>query len=454
MPTLRTLFSGGELFGVGAQQAGYTHADGYELEPKIAAVAQLNGFDVRVADVCAVDYAALPTVNHLHASPSCKNASNANQKGVDENGDPLPRETEQDLACADAVCRAIAAHQGETFTLENVYGYRVFESFDRIRAALSAAGFSYEYWHLNAADYGVPQTRKRLILIARRELGRIQRPNPTHRDGGDMFHPPWIGWYAAIEDILHTLPPTQPAPWQLARLPKEIRDSMLLSGAMSNGTSVVMRDSEAPAVTVVAADELKLPMRAFLVQSKNVSQEWGDGTRDEDEPSFSIVTDHKPSHMPKAFLVSNAKTEYGDGVQQADEPMLSVTTQMAGRARAYIVGGGNTQLAQIDSHARSESDPMFTVSASDGARKVAAAYLLDGENAPTWEPWECDEQLDYEERMSRPVPQVTGRWVRMTVQALGRFQTVPDDYRGLTAEINGNGVPCELARQIMLSVKG
>ena len=339
MPTLRTLFSGGELFGVGAQQAGYTHADGYELEPKIAAVAQLNGFDVRVADVCAVDYAALPTVNHLHASPSCKNASNANQKGVDENGDPLPRETEQDLACADAVCRAIAAHQGETFTLENVYGYRTFQSFDRIREALRAADFSYEYWHLTAADYGVPQTRKRLILIARRELCRIQRPNPTHRDGGDMFHPPWIGWYAAIEDILHTLPPTQPSPWQLARLPKEIRDSMLLSGAMSNGTSVVMRDSEAPAVTVVAADELKLPMRAFLVQSKNVSQEWGDGTRDE-------------------------------------------------------------------------------------------------------------------ERMSRPVPQVTGRWVRMTVQALGRFQTVPDDYRGLTAEINGNGVPCELARQIMLSVKG
>mgnify|MGYP000957941497 CR=1 FL=1 len=46
-----------------------------------------------------------------------------------------------------------------------------------------------------------------------------------------------------------------------------------------------------------------------------------------------------------------------------------------------------------------------------------------------------------------------GRWVRMTVQALGRFQTVPDDYVGLTPEINGNGVPCEQARQIMLSVR-
>ena len=51
-------FGRGELFGVGAQQAGYTHTDGYEIDPKIAAVAQLNGFDVRVADVCAVEVAS------------------------------------------------------------------------------------------------------------------------------------------------------------------------------------------------------------------------------------------------------------------------------------------------------------------------------------------------------------------------------------------------------------
>ena len=29
----------------------------------------------------------------------------------------------------------------------------------------------------------------------------------------------------------------------------------------------------------------------------------------------------------------------------------------------------------------------------------------------------------------------------------------PDDYRGLTAEINGNGVPCLLARRIMEHVR-
>lgn len=453
MHTFRTLFSGGELFGVGAQQAGYTHLDGYELEPKIAAVARLNGFDVRVADVCSVDYAALPPADHLHASPSCKNASAANQPGTDESGEKLPRETAQDLACADAVARAVAAHQGATFTLENVWGYRMFESFDRIRAALVAAGFSYEYWHLNAADYGVPQTRKRLILIARRGLCHIQRPHPTHRQGGDMFHPAWVGWYAAIQDILHTLPPTQPARWQLARLPQAIRESLLIGAGGYDG-AVVSRAECEPAFTMTHGGESgstgnTAQLRAYLVQSMNTGQQWGDGTRDAEAPTFSIVTNHKPSHMPKA----------------------------------YIVGGGNTQLAQIDSHARRDSEPMYTVAASDGARKTAAAYLLDGDNAspqsgeptlrradqpamtmrgtrtpahrayvPNWEPWERNEQLDYEQRMRRPVQQVAGRWVRMTVQALGRFQTVPDSYAGLTPEINGNGVPCLLARRIMESL--
>lgn len=45
-----------------------------------------------------------------------------------------------------------------------------------------------------------------------------------------------------------------------------------------------------------------------------------------------------------------------------------------------------------------------------------------------------------------------GRWVRLTVRALGRFQTVPDSYVGLTAEVNGNGVPCLLAQRIMESL--
>ena len=199
-----------------------------------------------------------------------------------------------------------------------------------------------------------------------------------------MFHAPWVGWYAAIEDLIPTLPETQPAPWQQQRLPAELRETILIGAGGFNG-SVVSAPLDAPSFTVTANRNQNEQVRAYLVQSKNTGQQWGDGTRGACEPAFSIMTDPKPSHMPKAYLLAgdNARVDTGEPiVRRADEPAMTMRSTRTPAHRAYTAG----------------------------------------------------------------------RWVRMTVQALGRFQTVPDDYRGLTPEINGNGVPCLLARRIMESL--
>ena len=113
-----------------ARQAGWTHPDGYEIEPKIPA-GPAERVSTRVADVCAIDYARLPAADHLHIiRPARRTASQANTDGG---------ETDM-IAVADATARAIRAHQGETF-LSRTFG---------------------------SIAYGVPQTRMRLILIARR----------------------------------------------------------------------------------------------------------------------------------------------------------------------------------------------------------------------------------------------------------------------------------------------
>ncbi len=367
MRTFRTLCSGGELFGVGARAAGWTHVDGYEIDPAIGRVAQLNGFDVRAADVTRINYETLRPVDHLHASPSCKTAGG---------------ETADDLAVADAICRAIRAHQGRTFSLENVWAYRNYESFACILATLHDCGFGVHFAHVNSADLGVPQTRKRLILRAVRGVERVPGLRPTHGKRCGILLARWRGWYAAIADILHTLPPTEPAPWQLARLPAELRESMLVSNAKTEYGDG-QRDADEPALAVTTQQVGR--MRAYLVQSKNSSQQWGDGTRDEDEPAFSIVTDRKPSHAPKAYIVGgdNGRADTGEPtMRRADEPAMTIRGTRTPAHRAYT----------------------------------------------------------------------SGRWVRMTVQALGRFQTVPDSYIALTPEINGNGVPCLLAQAIMESL--
>lgn len=382
MKTIRTLCSGGELFGVGARAAGYRHVDGYEFRPDIAAVAQRNGFDVRVADVCTVDYAALVAVDHLHASPSCKTASTAN---------PNAGEAPEDLAVADAVCRAIRAHQGPTFSLENVWPYRHYESFQRIKAALIASGFLFDVRHINAADFGVPQTRKRLILRAVRG-GRVPLLNPTHRKGGDMLHAPWEGWYASIADIVHTLPPTEPAPWQQQRLARRPEfQAPTIIGAGGYDGDIVLRTA--------------------------------------DEPVFTLA------HGGEAGSTGNSA-----------------------QLRALLFGGGNTNLTDPRGCGRDGDDPAFTV--RNGAHgSPERALLIDGANGRRTDgaPTVVDEgdpafAIGANKAVHRAI--VTGRWVRMTVQALGRFQTVPDDYLGLTSEINGNGVPCKLARQIMVSLRG
>lgn len=55
-------------------------------------------------------------------------------------------------------------------------------------------GYSTAVAKLNAADYGIPQTRKRAVLVASRTVA-AQMPDPTHFDplkGGSLFGMPWV----------------------------------------------------------------------------------------------------------------------------------------------------------------------------------------------------------------------------------------------------------------------
>lgn len=60
-------------------------------------------------------------------------------------------------------------------------------------------GWGYHVWVgvLNAADYGVPQTRKRAILIASR-VRKVHRPASTHSRIPSMFTPGWVSMAEAL----------------------------------------------------------------------------------------------------------------------------------------------------------------------------------------------------------------------------------------------------------------
>lgn len=246
MKTFATLFLGGELFGVGAVQAEYEHIWGIEKDDTISQVARLNGFDVKTDDVRSINgFTKLHKPYHLHASPPCPSFSRAKRDAV---------ETALDLELADAVCRSIVALKPKTFTLENVVGYRRSESFQRITRTLSDLGYWWDARNLNAADFGVPQTRVRLIVRASRNLLQ-QYPHRVK----------WNGWYAAIEDLIPSLPDSKFAPWQLARLPQEYKDFVI-----GNGNRSTALEPDEPMQTITA-NRNQGSIRAFIVGGGNTN---------------------------------------------------------------------------------------------------------------------------------------------------------------------------------------
>jgi len=67
-------------------------------------------------------------------------------------------------------------------------------------AELKRMGYSTWTGNLNAADYGVPQTRIRAILIASR-VRQVRRPMPTHYDprkGDQLWGEPWVSMAVAL----------------------------------------------------------------------------------------------------------------------------------------------------------------------------------------------------------------------------------------------------------------
>jgi len=73
---------------------------------------------------------------------------------------------------------------------------------DDIEAQLTSMGYRVKYGILNAADYGVPQNRKRLILVAVRGRSRFPfPPGPTHAAIPDLFHAPYVTCRDALSDL-------------------------------------------------------------------------------------------------------------------------------------------------------------------------------------------------------------------------------------------------------------
>lgn len=416
MKTFASLFTGGGLADIGAKLAGYELAWGIELEPAIAEVAQYNlKHRVHVASVIGFDWGRVDRVDHLHMSPPCQDFSVAKQH---KSKRKLIEALEMAMLLSSACIEAIKALRPSAITLENVEKYRkpifvdgkLYDPFNRIVDTLYGLGYWVQVDVLNAADFGVPQTRRRLILRA--VMGGFPAPLPEPQ--------PWRGWYQAIEDLIPRLPETKFAPWQIERLPD----------IFCGETVLVQRQPQAR----------------------------GDGIRRVNEPAKTYCSTDTD---PKAFIV-DGKGNRGEDVTIAvgDSPMFTVSASSGKHGiRAFLVPGGNANSFSV----REGHEPSRTVESTERVGNIPRALLVESKNAnqqygdglrDASEP--CTTVITDRKPSHQPIGRLLehGRVVRMTPRALARFQSVPDDYelpekRQIACRIIGNGVPSELMRQLL-----
>lgn len=83
----------------------------------------------------------------------------------------------------DEYVRVVREAKPEAFVLENVQGltYKTHRiQFERLLRALGELGYNPQWRVLLAADYGVPQLRRRVFVVGRRDGVAFKFPEPTH----------------------------------------------------------------------------------------------------------------------------------------------------------------------------------------------------------------------------------------------------------------------------------
>lgn len=202
-----TYFSGGGLVEEGLKGI-IDPVVAVEYDRKISGVYRNNfGQHIVTADVRDVDPKELVKhidgeVEYFHASPVCKNYSQAKSNSG---------EVELDKETAKSTADFIDAVKPRVVTIENVKGYKDSEAMKIITQALDKNGYKWDADVYNAADFGGYTSRERLIVRAVKDGELPEKPKKQPRKGG---------WLEAVEDILPTLTVKESgvAPWMDARL--------------------------------------------------------------------------------------------------------------------------------------------------------------------------------------------------------------------------------------------
>ena len=168
--TFIDLFAGCGGLALGFKWEGFRPVGAVEIDADAAATYAKNiDPEVRTADIA--DVHDWPAARVIIGGPPCQGFSQLGTRDPDDPRNRLWRE----------YVRVLRLTGADVFVMENVPQLLKSEQFQLFLDAVEP-DFSVTSGVLNAADYGVPETRRRAIVIGSR-LGRPLLPAATHGDG-------------------------------------------------------------------------------------------------------------------------------------------------------------------------------------------------------------------------------------------------------------------------------
>ena len=199
MLTAIDLFSGPGGLAIGMKRAGISPVMGVEFNKDAVATYRTHtDSDHRFEDIRAIDFTPYQgRIDVVYGGPPCQPFSMGGvRQGHNDERDMVPQ-----------FVRAVSQVQPAAFLMENVPGlittkYRSY--FDWMLQELESIGFSVAWRVVSAADFGVPQSRKRVIVVGMRHQ-EFLFPAPSHGEGAGL-HP-----YIASSAILGAEPLGEPA---------------------------------------------------------------------------------------------------------------------------------------------------------------------------------------------------------------------------------------------------
>ncbi len=192
-----SLFSGGGGLDLGFVAEGYKVIWAIDNSKNAVETYKLNiGDHIMCADINQIDISKIPCADVVIGGPPCQSFSLAGNRNVeDERGQLVWK-----------YIHIIEQVKPKAFVFENVTGLLSAKNsegekiIELLKIAFKDIGYTIEQKVLNAADYGVPQRRKRVIIVGLKDA-KFEFPKPTHSEEGKG-----LKRYVSVEDALGDLP--------------------------------------------------------------------------------------------------------------------------------------------------------------------------------------------------------------------------------------------------------